>query len=176
MDHSRLERHVADGWSVRQIAAAESTSYTNVRYWLRRHGLKTVGTASRRGKITNRPRQCACGETDPSKFYGNKSSVCAACHNGYTIARGQIAKEKMLAHMGGRCAVCGFNAYNSALQIHHTDPKEKDIGFRHWRGWAWSKIVDELRKCVLLCANCHAGVHSGDVDLPRLDVILGAPT
>ncbi len=33
---------------------------------------------------------------------------------------------------------------------------------------AWSKIVEELRKCVLLCSNCHKEIHNGITQVPSV--------
>ncbi len=41
MEKSKLESLVSLGLSIRKISVHENTSYTNVRYWLRKFGLKT---------------------------------------------------------------------------------------------------------------------------------------
>ena len=58
--------------------------------------------------------------------------------------------------LGGECIKCGYRKSLYGLTFHHRDPKKKgfDVG---------SKLVDkskrdlkkELRKCDLLCFNCH---------------------
>lgn len=67
---------------------------------------------------------------------------------------------------GSKCAECGYNKSLSALDIHHLDPEEKEFGIGRIRAnpKSWNKIVEELRKCVLLCANCHREVHAGDLE------------
>ncbi len=39
------------------------------------------------------------------------------------------------------------------------DPKVKDVGFKHARYWSRERLLKELKKCILLCANCHREVH-----------------
>lgn len=70
--------------------------------------------------------------------------------------------------MGGACCLCGYNRCLRALSAHHLDPSQKDfnIGQAKANPKSWSKIVSELRKCVLLCKNCHDEVHDGIVVLP----------
>ena len=106
-----------------------------------------------------------CGETDPSKFYGHKKSVCGPCHNKYTLALGQEKRKFLIEQMGGKCVSCGFDKYQSALQAHHLDPATKDKAFASIRGWSKQRILDEIQGCVLLCAFCHAAVHSGELQL-----------
>jgi len=67
--------------------------------------------------------------------------------------------------MGGSCQACGYNRCIGALHFHHIDPNEKDfsIGQKNYLGW--EKVRKELKKCVMLCANCHAEVHAGILDL-----------
>lgn len=72
-------------------------------------------------------------------------------------------KQRMIDALGGKCSCCGYNKCNSALEFHHLNPSEKEFGFSAAlvRPKAWNLLVVELRKCVLLCANCHREVHSG---------------
>jgi predicted HNH restriction endonuclease len=45
------------------------------------------------------------------------------------------------------------------LEFHHKNPDEKDFSFRESRGFTDEEIANELKKCELLCANCHREVH-----------------
>jgi len=65
--------------------------------------------------------------------------------------------------MGGACVLCEYNRCADALECHHLDPEQKDFQISKVLkdANAWAKIVPELRKCVLLCANCHREVHAG---------------
>lgn len=69
----------------------------------------------------------------------------------------------------GGCLVCGEKEY-VCLDFHHINPKEKsfEIGhYFHLRGIDY--ILEEMKKCVVLCANCHRKVHAGLIDLKEYD-------
>lgn len=72
-------------------------------------------------------------------------------------------KARIITAMGGGCCICGYNRCQSSLAIHHLDPKEKDFSLASIRANPknWEDIVKELRKCVLICHNCHNEVHEG---------------
>jgi hypothetical protein len=59
-----------------------------------------------------------------------------------------------------------------ALEFHHLDGSRKDFGISS-KGYtrSWSKIRDELDKCILLCANCHREIHAG-LQLPQETVVV----
>ena len=76
------------------------------------------------------------------------------------IMRWRRRKEKAVEYKGGKCTKCGFNDHAAALQFHHTNPEEKDANWGKIKGKSWDKIVEEIDKCVLLCANCHAIEHA----------------
>lgn len=82
-------------------------------------------------------------------------------------------KQRLLAAFGSSCGLCLYNSCAQALEFHHLNPLEKDFTLARWRKvCAWSKLVTEVRKCVLLCANCHRAVHAGLLDpsaAPRFD-------
>ena len=58
-----------------------------------------------------------------------------------------------------------------ALEFHHLDSTHKDFGISS-KGYtrSWTKISEELDKCLLLCANCHREVHAG-LQLPQETVV-----
>ena len=70
-------------------------------------------------------------------------------------------KKRIIESMGGKCQICGYNKCDSALDLHHINPEEKEISLASIRAnpKSWSLIVAELRKCVLICANCHREEH-----------------
>jgi predicted DNA-binding protein YlxM (UPF0122 family) len=70
-------------------------------------------------------------------------------------------KEMAVEYKGGKCVKCGYNKYIGALEFHHLDPTVKDFAISnsgHCR--SWEKVKDELDKCILVCANCHAEIHA----------------
>lgn len=56
----------------------------------------------------------------------------------------------------------------ACLDFHHREDEDKagNICDLVTRGWGRERLRDELRKCVVLCANCHREEHA-DMDSPR---------
>jgi len=59
------------------------------------------------------------------------------------------------------CLRCG-ERHPGCLVFHHRDPKEKDfsLGEAVALGWSKSRLLVEIGKCDVLCANCHAKFHA----------------
>lgn len=78
-------------------------------------------------------------------------------------------KDRMVKAMGSKCQCCGYNTCNSSLAFHHIDPTKKDLSFADTRAnpQKWIAIVEELRKCILVCNNCHGEIHAGIRVLPE---------
>lgn len=68
-------------------------------------------------------------------------------------------RDAILEYMGGECLRCGFSEW-PALHAHHVEPSEKDFALFDGRTRSLESILDEIQKCILLCANCHALVHT----------------
>lgn len=79
------------------------------------------------------------------------------------------SKKRMVDAMGGKCQCCTYNKCHDALEFHHLDPTQKDISLGGMRAnpKRWSTIILELKKCILLCSNCHREVHEGITPLPE---------
>lgn len=75
-------------------------------------------------------------------------------------------KLRLIEAFGGKCGICNYDKSTNALEFHHLDPKEKEISFAS-KCIAWSRIVTEAKKCVMLCSNCHREIHAKDTILPE---------
>jgi len=74
-------------------------------------------------------------------------------------------KERIKENLGGKynCNDCEYTYKTSApYDIHHIDSKTKDRGISQMITYSWTKIQEELDKCVLLCACCHRIRHEED--------------
>lgn len=89
-----------------------------------------------------------CGKKCKSKFYVDR--------------RRKKLKKMAVAYKGGKCQICGYDACLAAIDFHHLDPKEKTFGISadgHTK--SWERVKAELDKCIAVCSNCHAEIHSG---------------
>jgi hypothetical protein len=75
-------------------------------------------------------------------------------------------KEALVAEAGGKCAICGYSRCLAALEFHHLDRSTKSFALaRRGITRSMAEAQAEAKKCVLLCANCHAEVEAGIVTL-----------
>jgi 5-methylcytosine-specific restriction endonuclease McrA len=79
-------------------------------------------------------------------------------------------KHRLLQAMGGKCVICQYDKCETALEFHHLDPKEKDFGLGAARASIknWNYLVEEVKKCVILCSRCHREYHEGLVQIPKV--------
>lgn len=89
-----------------------------------------------------------------SKTSGHSTKKCNSC---IVNTRRFKLKEKIVILLGGECYDCGYNECFRAFDIHHLYGKDFNISGNHSR--KWSILEEELKKCILLCANCHRKRH-----------------
>jgi transposase len=171
---AELEALVARDLPVRAIAAQLDRSVGTVRYWMQRYGLKTTAAARRRTAPPDRPERVRlrCQRHGEVEFVLRRSEGryrCTRCSAEAVADWRRRAKALLVHEAGGRCRLCGYDRCTAALQFHHVDPRQKRFGVAG-RGVARSRAAlrAEARKCVLLCANCHAEVEAGFTALPGL--------
>jgi transposase-like protein len=165
-----LRELVERGMSVRQIGHEVGLSFAAVRDWLKKYGLKTEPLHYTRRDVENTPsvlRECPThGWTDFVRTGARGYYRCPTCTTERVAEYRRQLKQILVAEAGGRCAVCGYDAYTGALQFHHVDRRQKRFGLALGgltRGLA--EVRQEARKCVLLCGNCHAEVEAGLVEV-----------
>jgi transposase-like protein len=173
IDRELLTSIVACELPVRDMAEILEVSPTTVRYWLRRYGLAS-GPAERRAKVAEalangeQELELNCDRHGRTRHSRRVDGFrCARCEAERVTAWRQRTKRILVNEAGGSCALCGYDRCVAALQFHHVDPSEKCFSLSHG-GLARSlrRAREEARKCVLLCANCHAEVEAGVTQLP----------
>jgi len=99
--------------------------------------------------------------------------VCANCHRtrhaaarsaggGPVVETRRRTKQRAVKLLGGRCRGCERAVPVAAFEFHHLDAGTKEFAISaDGVPRRWERIVAELEKCVLLCANCHREVHAG---------------
>ena len=168
IEEGELRALVERGLSVRQIAAEVGRSATAVRHWLRKFGLTTSPLHyAADGAAEAVMRECGRHGWVVHARDGQGYRRCSACRSEAVINRRRAVKAQLVQEAGGACVLCGFDGYVGALQFHHLDPVAKrfEIGGRGLTR-AIDILREEARKCVLLCANCHAAVEAGVANLP----------
>jgi len=67
------------------------------------------------------------------------------------------------------CSVCGYNKCGDALEFDHINREDKKFSLSSCGSRSWEAIHEEIKKCVLLCANCHREKTSREKDYMVID-------
>jgi hypothetical protein len=122
-----------------------------------------------------------CGITKPIKDYyltgrftkdgkNIPRAKCKSCVEDVKRKRRDATRKFVNDYKAERgCERCGYskethkNFTPKALEFHHPrDDKEFAIGDAANKGKSIKSIKNEIIKCVLLCARCHAEIHHGN--------------
>ena len=132
-----------------------------------------INTIMKRNIIEN-PMSCTTCSTE---LTGKQKLYCSRkCHNASGNVRLQnyqaqqergLHRKRILIEMcGGKCSQCGYDRNYAALCFHHLRDKSFQLDIRKCSNSSMERLIEEVAKCVLLCANCHMEVHHPDCGGP----------
>lgn len=169
----QLQPLIDSGVSHRAVALKLGVSQSTVRHWVQRHGLVSRRTARLQATSPlrgTRPLRamldCPRHGVIEHRLKTTGSYRCPKCSSESVSRRRRRIKAILVEEAGGSCTVCRYDRYVGALEFHHLDRESKLFAVGHagmTRSIATAR--EEAAKCVLLCANCHAEVEAGIVDL-----------
>jgi predicted HNH restriction endonuclease len=83
-------------------------------------------------------------------------------------------KLELIEYKGGKCEICGYDKNIATLDFHHINPDEKSfqLDSRHLSNTHIEKLLQEVNKCMLLCANCHREIHYPKFDKDNISNLL----
>lgn len=84
-------------------------------------------------------------------------------HIAETRQRQKLTNDKVVAlKLAKGCEKCGYKKCARALQYHHLRDKKYEVAKMVAQGRSMTAIYEEIAKCILVCANCHAEIHDMD--------------
>ena len=113
-----------------------------------------------------------------NKAKGIRQAHCKECHKIWRRSHYEDNKEKEYKRARAykkerqqwlrefkkdkECSKCGFK-HPAALQFHHREGEEKSFNIAHaaQNGIGEDRVLEEIAKCDILCANCHFIEHYG---------------
>jgi hypothetical protein len=93
-------------------------------------------------------------QDNPSRFHGYQ-------HKRFYKLKDEYLKLK---EQKGGCILCGESTL-ICLDFHHIEDKVECVSRLRKNKNGWQRIIDEMNKCELLCANCHRKLHGKLVEL-----------
>lgn len=87
----------------------------------------------------------------------NSENVCNFVRN---------RKTNLISLFHSKCCICGFDKFQEALEFHHINPEEKEISLSANKMVSLERQINEAKKCILVCSNCHKGIHAGYYQVP----------
>lgn len=85
-----------------------------------------------------------------------KNKTCSSCRAFYQRYK---RRETAIEMLGGKCKNCGCED-KDVLVFHHKNKNDKLFLLSHnWSTKNWDMVLEEIKKCELLCANCHTKFH-----------------
>jgi len=169
MSYETLKELIEQGMSTYQIAIKLNCSQTNIRYWLRKHGLNTKKTHSPdtfclmcSKRLEGNQLKFCSNECSCKQFYKDNKQEQNRKNNERQKLVSLDRKKTLVDLKGGKCKICGYDKNYSALCFHHRDPKEKTfkLDSRKLSNTNWASLLLEIDKCDLLCSNCHMELHN----------------
>jgi len=174
VDPEQVRRLAERGATIREICQELDAGHSAVRSCMAKLGLTTERT--RRIRLFQEAKrqglkrvQAKCKRHGETAFALRTDGAfrCMRCNSEAVAARRRRVKEILVREAGGSCAICGYDDHPSALEFHHLNPALKAFSVsRRGITRAIEEVRNEARKCVLLCANCHAKVEAGAADVP----------
>lgn len=107
--------------------------------------------------------QCKlCKKEYHDNYYRNNKDVYARAKV-KQIAKGYNFNKLLTKHINSfklnGCILCNEKHF-AALDFHHINPNEKDKAIARATSKKW--VEEEVKKCVVLCSNCHRKFHAND--------------
>lgn len=84
-------------------------------------------------------------------------------------ARGRDRKKYFIDLLGGKCSKCGYNKCINALCFHHINNKKFTLDVANLRSKNLKVLNIEIKKCILLCSNCHMEYHHQDLNIDDIN-------
>ena len=122
--------------------------------------------------------QCDCGnqkEIQTSHLTNGLIQSCGCQHGktgSHVVDLRRRVKIALVEAFGHKCAYCGLIDEPVLYDFHHLNPQEKEFGIGNGATThSQEAYLQEAKKCVLLCSNCHRRIENKLITNDDLKII-----
>lgn len=162
MDKTNLEKLISEGLTMPQIGKILNKSVSSVSRLLKKYGLKTKrhidcdhSALFKICRYCNEKKSiekfAKAGTIKGVDYTRNKCNTCYVKMK--SDRRRRIAAWIQQQKRECSCKCCGNDDFR-VLEFHHKD-NNKEFDISNFGGSGITKIKKEMKKCDILCANCH---------------------
>lgn len=102
---------------------------------------------------------------DSKDGYGNE---CIKCTRKRLTMRYREQRKWIIEYkLKKGCLICSYNKCARALHFHHLDDFIKEFHIGHLKTYSDDHIIKEIKKCVVICSNCHMEYMEGLIDINK---------
>jgi hypothetical protein len=175
MNRGELEAALRVGEPLDAIGRRHGLSADDVRQAAARFGLPSerelkkaeIDVALKAGRRSLQRHCPQHGITEFALVGARRRLHCKRCRAEAVVRRRRRVKRMLVDEAGGACVLCGYDDHLAALEFHHRDPKTKSLGLaRRGITRSFEEVRREAQKCILVCANCHAAIEVGAIEVP----------
>lgn len=144
-----LEREYSSDKDLSEIGKILKKSAKSIKHKAARLGL------SRKKIPSNKPKEIDYRRKIEKKYYErNKERIYEN-----KVGRLKSRKEEFVRLLGGKCGKCGYGKCIAALDFHHKGGNKEGHVAHLIKNFSKEKALKEIKKCILVCANCHRELH-----------------
>jgi hypothetical protein len=97
------------------------------------------------------------GVVKGKRYYRHK---CTKCYSKIKLKYKHSQRDRLTEHKKSlKCSSCDISDHRVLQFHHHNNDKEFNVGEMVRLGFSFKKIMEEVKKCEVLCANCHSIIH-----------------
>ena len=163
-----LKDLLSQGFSSYEIGRQLGYTGAGIRYHMKKYDLFSSNQSiqdKQKVPVVNGKKECKkCHNILPIEDFnvkpsGSLKSYCKKCNNEGRYSLLKRRKMEIIQKFGNKCSICGYNKNIAALEFHHIDPNEKEFHLGSTKTTNLDKLLLEMDKCILVCANCHREIH-----------------
>lgn len=103
-----------------------------------------------------------------SKYKSDQRKQKPQQYNKYALDR-QKRCEDWINSLKTPCVFCG-ESDPVCIDWHHIDPSQKEFAISFIKGKSKERTLEEMKKCICVCASCHRKLHAGHISLEQIGI------
>lgn len=96
------------------------------------------------------------------EWYARQPKEIKEARNKYRVVIRNRNKQVAIDYLGGKCNDCGHVYPHYVYDFHHIEQDLKSANLNKLLNCSLEKVLEEIKNCVLLCANCHRIRHKAE--------------